>query len=202
MLLFIPAVLAVSWALGEVYVGLVPVPPNTLDPFGQLTDTPMGRLSATVLAVGIAPVLEEFVFRGLLQRPLERRWGPSRAIVVTAAVFALAHMLPWVFPLHFALGVAFGFAVYATRSIWAGVLMHAANNALAVLGLFGEKPVQPAPTIWQNGPTPSWWVAVALLLPATLFAVWVGRHMWRAGHRRPTGQHLATSDLLIPHAPR
>jgi membrane protease YdiL (CAAX protease family) len=201
-LLFIPAVLAVSWTLGEVYTGLVPVPPSTLDPFGQLIDTPMGRLSAMVLAVGVAPVLEEFVFRGLLQRPLERRWGPIWGITVTAAVFALAHMLPWVFPLHFALGAAFGFAVYATRSIWAGVLLHAANNTLAVLGLFGEKPVLSTPTIWQTGPTPTWWAAVALLLPATLAAVWVGRRMLRAGRRRPTGRHFATSDLLIPHAPR
>lgn len=201
-LLFIPIVLVLSWALGEVYTGLVPVPPNTLDPFGQLTNTAMGRLSATVLAVGVAPVLEEFVFRGLLQRPLERRWGPVWGITVTAAVFALAHMLPWVFPLHFALGAAFGFAVYATRSIWAGVLLHAANNTLAVLGLFGEKPVLSTPTIWQTGPTPSWWAAVALLLPATLAAVWVGRRMWRAGHRRLAGRHFATSDLLIPHAPR
>lgn len=201
-LVFIPTVLAVSWALGEVYSGLVPIPPNTLDPFGQLTNTAMGRLSATVLAVGVAPVLEEFVFRGLLQRPLERRWGPVWGITVTAAVFALAHMLPWVFPLHFALGAAFGFAVYATRSIWAGVLLHAANNTLAVLGLFGEKPVLSTPTIWQTGPTPSWWAAAALLLPATLAAVWIGRRMWRAGHTRPAGQHFATPDLLIPHAPR
>lgn len=201
-LFFIPAVLVLSWALGEVYTGLVPVPPSTLDPFQGLTDTPMGRLSATVLAVGVAPVLEEFVFRGLLQRPLERRWGTAWGIAATAAIFGLAHMLPWVFPLHFALGVAFGFAVYATRSIWAGVLLHAANNTLAILGLMGEKPVLSTPTIWETGPTPGWWLAVAALFPATLAVVWIGRRMWRAGHRHPPGRHLATSGMLIPHAPR
>ena len=201
MLLAVPVTLGLSWALGEVYTGMVPVPADTFNPFGELLSTPMGRLSAVVLAVGIAPILEEFVFRGLLQRSLERRLGTARAIFATAALFGAAHMLPWVFPLHLFLGLVFGFVVYATRSIWAGVLLHAANNSLAVFGLTTAEPYVPEPTIWETGPTSGWWLALVLLLPATLVAIWLGRKLWQAGHGR-SGQHLATPDLLVSHVSR
>lgn len=198
LLLFTLLVAALSWMVGRVYTGLVPVPPDTFDPFGPLTDTLPGRVSAAILAVAVAPVLEELVFRGLVQRPLERRWGPGRGIAAAATLFAAAHMLPWVFPLHLFLGLAFGFAVFATRSIWAGILLHAANNSLAVLGLFSEQPDVRQPTIWEAGPDQSWWLALLLLVPTLSAALWVGRRMYRAGHRRSQGRHFATYPSLIP----
>ena len=79
-LLAVPVLLVLSWAVGEVYVRLVPVPPENFDPFGTLLDTASGRLSLIILAVGIAPVLEEFFFRGFIQRLLERRFGTSLGI--------------------------------------------------------------------------------------------------------------------------
>ena len=199
LLLYTALVLALSWILGEIYTGLVPVPPDTFDPFGPLTRTLGGRVSAAVLAIGIAPILEEFVFRGLLQHPLERRWGAAHGIAVTAAVFALAHMLPWVFPLHLFLGLAFGFAVFAARSIWAGVLLHTANNSLAVLGLFGDRPEVRHATIWETGPTSGWWIALALLPPALWALVWTGRRMYEAGNQRNRGLPLAPRQPLITH---
>ena len=57
-----------------------------------------------------------------MREALERRWGAPAGISVAAAIFAVIHVLPWVFPLHFFLGLAFGYAVYATRSIWSGAM--------------------------------------------------------------------------------
>lgn len=181
MVAAVPALIALSSTLGEVYIRLVPVPAETFNPFREITRTPLGRLSIAVFAIGIAPVLEEFFFRGLIQRPLERRWGPARAIVAAAAIFALVHLLPWVFPLHLFLGVAFGWAVYVTRSIWAGVILHAANNAAAVMGLNGVEDQPLRPTLWQTGLTADWWMAVASLGVAALIAAWVARRLWQAG---------------------
>jgi uncharacterized protein len=180
-LLAAPVLLLFSWSLGEVYMRLVPVPSQALNPFGQLFLDARGRLMLALLAVGIAPLMEEFFFRGLIQRALERRWGIAGGIAGASALFALVHFIPWIFPLHLVLGAAFGFAVVAARSIWAGVLLHAANNAVALLGLGfegGEIPV--VSTIWVDGPDVRLWVSVAALTLATGAGVWVGRGLWKA----------------------
>lgn len=176
----VPVLVVLSWAMGEVYAGLVPVPPEAFNPFDPILARPGGRLAIAVLAIAVAPVVEEFFFRGLIQHPLERRWGAAAGITLAAALFALVHLLPWVFPLHLLLGVLLGAAVYASRSIWTGVLLHAANNITAFLGLDGVAEVGTQPTVWATGPTAEWWSALALLLLAVGAAAFVGRRLWRA----------------------
>lgn len=181
-LLALPVMLLLSWALGQVYLQLVPVPEESLNPFARVLESPAGRLSVAVLAIGFAPVVEEFFFRGLLQRGLERRYGARWGVVAAAALFAAVHFLPWVFPIHFVLGLAFGFAVHATRSIWSGVLLHAGNNTLAVAGALAEGgDTPPVPTVWEAGPSLEWWGSVAALLVAGALAAWVARRLWAAG---------------------
>lgn len=182
-LMAVPVLFALAWSLGEVWTRLVPVPPETFRPFETLTRTAEGRLTVVLFAMVAAPIVEEFVFRGLMQRPLERRWGPAPAIVFTSLLFALVHALPWVLPIHLLLGLAFGFVVYATRSVWAGVLLHAANNSLAALGIGAEAPELP-PTVWRTGPTAEFWTALALLALASLAARALGLRMLRAGRGR------------------
>lgn len=174
------ALQAFNWALGEVYVRLVPVPPENFDPFAELMDEPAGRLAVVLLAVAIAPLLEELVFRGLLQRRLERRWGAAGGVAATSLLFAVIHFLPWIFPLHFVLGLAFGYAVYVTRSVWAGVILHAANNATAMVGLILQpgRPEQ-LPTLWTTGPNAEWWQAVAATIVFALVLAWVARGLWK-----------------------
>jgi membrane protease YdiL (CAAX protease family) len=181
----VPVLFALAWSLGEVWTRLVPVPPETFRPFETLTDTPEGRLTVTLFAMVAAPLVEEFVFRGLLQRPLEQRWGPAPAIGFTSLLFALVHALPWVLPIHLLLGLAFGFVVYATRSIWAGVLLHAANNSLAALGIGAEAPELP-PTVWRTGVTGEFWIALAMLVLAALAARALAARLLHVGRgRRP-----------------
>jgi membrane protease YdiL (CAAX protease family) len=183
-LLAIPVLLLASWSLGEVWIRLVPVPPSSFDPFEAFTRTVTGKISIAVIAVALAPVLEEFFFRGLIQRTIERQYGPAPAIVTAAAIFAAAHLLPWIFPLHFFLGAAFGYAVYVTRSIWPGVILHAANNAAAVVGVVESEKPQATPTIWQTGPTHDWWIALAGLVAAAFLLAYVARGLREAGRLR------------------
>lgn len=188
----VPAFLLLSWSLGEVYMQLVRVSPESLNPLGDLFAGPLGTLSLALLAVGIAPVMEEIFFRGLIQRRLELRWGPLGGILGAAALFGIVHLLPMVFPLHLFLGTLFGFSVWATRSIWAGVMLHAANNAVAVAGLVaaGRDP-DPTPTLWEIGPTADWWIALTLLVLSGFLAGWTARRLWWAGRGMRTfaGRH-------------
>lgn len=88
--------------------------------------------------MGTAPLLEELAFRGWVQRPLERRFGAWPAILFTAFLFALAHMQPDAIPIRLAGGLALGYVTYATRSLWAGVVLHVAWNlgVVVVTGVF------------------------------------------------------------------
>ncbi|MFN3597165.1 MAG: type II CAAX prenyl endopeptidase Rce1 family protein [Rubricoccaceae bacterium] len=87
-----------------------------------------------LLAVAVTPaVCEELLFRGYLQRQTERVGGTLVSIVLVGVVFGLYHLrFSQALPLA-TLGVYLGFVVWATGSLWAGVLVHLLNNGAAVL---------------------------------------------------------------------
>ena len=87
-----------------------------------------------LLVVALTPAIcEEAMFRGYLQRQVERRLGIVWSIVLVGLVFGLFHLRPTqVLPLA-TLGMYLGFSVWVTGSLWAGVLIHLLNNGLAVI---------------------------------------------------------------------
>lgn len=85
--------------------------------------------------VVVYPVLEEIWFRGLLYTPMRKEWGKWLAIVLTAALFALAHS-NWPPVNQFIGGLIFAWAYEARRSLVAPIVLHAlGNGSLWVLGL-------------------------------------------------------------------
>jgi glutamate-5-semialdehyde dehydrogenase len=117
----------------------------------------LGRLVGTswlgfVLAVVVAPLTEEVLFRGLILRGLLGRWRPSLAIVTSALLFALLHFNPAQTPVALVLGLVLGWLYYRTRSIGLCILGHAVNNASAYLALdppfaidnYNHVPTEPA----------------------------------------------------------
>ena len=98
----------------------------------------LARLSplAQFLFIAVTPgICEEILFRGFAFRPLEEKWGPRWAILITALLFALVHMdfirlIP-----TFLLGLAFGYVSWKTRSIYPAMALHVLNNGLALLVL-------------------------------------------------------------------
>jgi membrane protease YdiL (CAAX protease family) len=178
----VPVFLAVSWNGAQVYTSVVPVPPETMNPFADLMRTPIGHLSVIVLAVMLAPIVEELVFRGAVQGALERRLGAVWGIGIASLLFALVHLLPWVLPLHLLLGIAFGAAVWAARSLWAGIVLHTVNNMAAVMGLDVAHDPEPHPTVWEAGATPLFWLFLAGFLISVAAFAWV-LHRMRAASR-------------------
>lgn len=83
-----------------------------------------------VIAVGavLTPIGEGFLFRGVLATALER-YGPWIAVLVSSAVFAVAHGISYILPVAFAVGVVA--ALLLRRSVWPGV--HATNNAYSIV---------------------------------------------------------------------
>jgi membrane protease YdiL (CAAX protease family) len=113
----------------SVYMRLVPQPDVPGDTTEQYAALPLGMVPIIVGAVLVGPLIEEVIMRGWIQGRLSREFGPESAIVNTAALFAVAHLDPWGVGFMFPLGLACGYSVYLTRSIWSGVLIHMTFNA-------------------------------------------------------------------------
>ncbi len=86
-----------------------------------------------IMAVGFAPFAEEYLFRGLLFRSLDREWGGWRAIVGSAAFFAIYHpVLSW-FPV-FLLGATNCMLFKKTGKLAPAVILHMVYNAVVLSG--------------------------------------------------------------------
>ena len=84
-----------------------------------------------VIAV-IAPVVEELLFRGIGFHLL-RRFGDPTAILATGLAFGLYHGLVNALPILALFGVALAWLRARTRSVYPGMLVHAAFNSVALI---------------------------------------------------------------------
>ena len=85
-------------------------------------------LLALVVVVG-APIVEEILYRGVVQPGLVSSWGRTTGILVTAALFAAIHMQPVEFPGLFAFALVLGWARHSTGTIGTSIVTHMAFNA-------------------------------------------------------------------------
>lgn len=87
------------------------------------------------LGAGIlAPIAEEFYFRGLLQGWLRQRMGGFGAVLISSLLFGLAHFdSPGVAMSAFIMGLAMGYVYDRTRSLWVPIGMHVLTNTTAVI---------------------------------------------------------------------
>lgn len=94
----------------------------------------VGRGGWSVLAVVVfAPLFEEFLCRGYLLGSLQKCYGATRAVLLSSLFFGVLHVQPVAVVNAFLMGVVLGVVYLATRTLWAPILLHAANNALAYL---------------------------------------------------------------------
>jgi len=115
---------------------LLPMPKDT--PFERLFDRPRDAYLMLILAVAIAPFMEELFFRGFLYPVLARRMGAAWGIVLTALPFGLLHLQQygWAWAaglIIFLVGVVCGIVRATTRSVGASFLVHAAYNGTQMI---------------------------------------------------------------------
>ncbi len=116
--------------------GLLFTPPEYMDQLGYMLKFDSFNMAMFLMfgIVILAPLGEELLFRGFLQKFLEEHWQDvTRAVLVTSLFFAIIHLNPfWLIQIYL-LGVMLGFLAWRTGSIWAGFILHAANNLMALL---------------------------------------------------------------------
>jgi membrane protease YdiL (CAAX protease family) len=95
-----------------------------------------GELAFVILAIAVTPAIcEEILFRGYVQRTLERTIG-WKSVVVVGILFGLYHMQPLGLLTLSGLGLVFGYFYYASNSLFPGMAAHFTNNLLVVVWLY------------------------------------------------------------------
>ncbi len=142
------AVYPVVLLLIVIAVRFVPLEHQGQHPVLEFVTTP-GRgvgwqVLAVLTAVGLAPLLEELIFRGLLQSALRGPLGgPWGAILGAAAIFAGLHITAGLGNLHAivplgALAIGLGYLYERTGRLWPSIVMHAAFNAISLAATYAE----------------------------------------------------------------
>lgn len=86
-----------------------------------------------LLVVVGAPIVEEIVYRGLLQRSLSRTIGAAGAYVLVALWFMTIHFVPVEYPGLFAAALVFGAGLLITGRLGPSLLAHAAFNLTGLI---------------------------------------------------------------------
>ena len=146
-----------------------------------------------ILMIAILPAVgEELIFRGILQRRLveytRSRWV---GILLAAALFSAIHMQFQGFIPRFALGVAFGYLLEVTGSIWVPIAAHFFNNAIAATGymLMGmgaaDKRIENIGGIYDL-----WILGLVSLIATSLLIASIKREFERESELKQTGDSV------------
>ena len=105
---------------------------NTGKLFEGLMKEPWGYVAVGILV----PLTEEIVFRGAILRSLLDMMSKKNhwvAIMISAAMFGLAHGNAAQFVNALLMGLLLGWMYYRTKSLVPGILMHWVNNTMAYI---------------------------------------------------------------------
>jgi membrane protease YdiL (CAAX protease family) len=87
-----------------------------------------------VAAVAIgAPIVEELVYRGLIQRSLASRLSDAVAVTATASLFTLIHFRPVEYPGLFTFSIVLGLCAAVTRRLGLSIFVHVGFNATGLV---------------------------------------------------------------------
>jgi len=149
----------------------------------------------------VAPVTEEFIFRGVLLHRWGVKWGVKPAIVLTSVVFGVLHSnLVGLFMF----GVIMAVLYLSTRSLWVPIVAHSINNGIASLIEFLTlKASTTLPTDALAEFRANWWIGVLCLGLSTPY-LWV--YLTRTWPNRQTqlpyfaNQANNTTDTPVHHS--
>jgi membrane protease YdiL (CAAX protease family) len=96
-------------------------------------NTPFWFFAVGTLA---APFVEETFFRGFLFQGFRQRYGWINAMLLSSAIFAVAHLdLAALIP-AFLLGLVLAYMYHRSNSLWPGIILHFLVNAFGLCGAY------------------------------------------------------------------
>jgi len=98
----------------------------------------VGLLILNLIMIALLPAIgEELIFRGIMQRGLQKMMNPHVAIWLAAILFSAVHMQFLGFVPRMLMGVAMGYLFFWSGNLWYPIIAHFTNNALAVGVAYG-----------------------------------------------------------------
>lgn len=116
----------------------IAMPQFMLDVKAQV-NSPLSALALVIDICLIAPIIEEFIFRGVIYERLRTsRVGNYGAIFITSLTFTLIHLqYEWVIlAMLFPWALLLGFVRYKTGNLYYCIALHILNNIIAMVYLF------------------------------------------------------------------
>lgn len=100
---------------------------RTIKTSGSSIDLSFYFLSAVLLG----PVMEEVIYRGIFYSPYRKKYGPTKAVIITSVFFAMAHYaLP-----SFLFSLLLTALYEKTESIIPPIIAHSIHNLLVILSV-------------------------------------------------------------------
>lgn len=131
----------------------------------------------TIIAVIVAPLVEEVLFRGFLLHRWALRWGTGTGVVLSSILFALGHVELLG---HFLFGVAMCALYLRTRSLWVPIAAHSLNNLVVSLAtlpdVFHPKPEDKMTLAYFQS---HWWIGASMLVGGLLLLEIYRRWLWK-----------------------
>lgn len=144
----------------------------------QVLGGELNVLLALLLVAVVPSLFEEVLFRGYIQRNVERRMSVIGALLVVGFAFGLFHLrFVELLPLS-VLGVYLAFVVWVTGSLWAGVLVHLVNNGAAILASNWAN-TRPDPVALDDVATPWYLVLLGLIVAVLIVRLLIQRRAAR-----------------------
>ncbi len=130
--LVIIATIALQMGVTIPLISLIPMPEFIAKIMESLSKDMQNIWGLTAIVI-LAPILEEYLFRGVMLEGLLKRISPIKAILISSALFGLVHLNPWQFIAAMVIGIFAGWIYYKTRSLSLTIIIHFANNGWAML---------------------------------------------------------------------
>lgn len=157
-------------------------PARLIDP-----DDPASVFQAFIVMVGISPIVDEFLFRGVIQQGIVQRLGLIRGVSVVALLWTLLRPAPMegfsrflaAVIASFALGWGLGIVRIATRSILGPILLASTWAAIGLSAVVLEGRVD-LPGLNVHGTH----LPILVTLASALLVSWAGRTFFEEAVRR------------------
>ncbi len=138
--------------------------------------------------IGLVPsICEEIMYRGYVQRSLEKSWGIWTAIIVSGLIFGAYHLqITRILPLA-ALGMLFAYITYVSNSLIPAMVAHLLNNGGQIIlntiypEMFDQELNADTDLLWA-------WILFGVVIPITLLSIF---------HKR----YLASTPSSLPNTP-
>ncbi|HKL39755.1 MAG TPA: CPBP family intramembrane glutamic endopeptidase [Cryomorphaceae bacterium] len=152
--------------LEEVFVGMEETARELTMAIAGTGSFPSFLLNIVVVAL-LPAIGEEMIFRGLMI-PIFRKWTRNVHVAVwlSAFLFSSMHFQFYGFLPRFVLGALLGYLFVWSKSLWAPILAHFVNNALALFLLFLIARGSISEEVDSFDPEPSDWLLVGFSVMA------------------------------------